>query len=728
SFITNVLHVAGFQEDGGALTVTSVPGDPVGGGLTVDLNYDVFPSGLFIDLLGIVWSDGPDFLNAATNTAPILLQEDGRAVGVRFPKTGQDSANGRVVFASIGLESLPMDTPEPNNRTTFLANALRFLAPDLVGGATLAFDQPAYTVPGNVVMEVTDSDRAGSGKVTVTVANGDISRTIELAETVKRGVFRGRLTLVSPDTVLKPGRLPAEHGDVIQATYAPPSSSPVTAEAPVDTAAPEISDVNSEPAYNEAYVTWITDKPSDALVRFGESGGNDSFLTRTAYAAEQATEHEVLLRGLLPDKKYYFQVVSRDPAGNVTKDNNGGEFFTLQTLTPLAAPWEDDLEEELPGWAVYNDDGGTGATFPGDDDEGGGDLLGTGWRWGIPENLAGVTALSGENVWATNLKGEDVDFGISDLISPAISLVGGNRATLRFWQYYDFSVTGGGEDDPFGDFVLEAAQVALSTDNGATWKDLYAVTDEVSGDWEEVEVDLTKYVGSVIRLRFNYQLFAFTPGPRLGWLLDDIAVELNTVPESALTISNNLAQAAFTLTGPTTVVGEGLLLRTNVPPGEYIVTWQPVPHYVTPVAQTNTLTANASVTLTGRYTFPDVNANNISDAWESQYFGSVNPNFTGAGDTDRDGVTDAAEWQAGTDPNLATSRLRLESPTILSDGRLRFQWETVAGRQYQFETSNDLEEWVPADAAVRATGAPLIVTLPLLDPRIPFFFRVVVTP
>ena len=42
-----------------------------------------------------------------------------------------------------------------------------------------------------------------------------------------------------------------------------------------------------------------------------------------------------------------------------------------------------------------------------------------------------------------------------------------------------------------------AAQVALSTDNGATWKDLYTVDGEVSADWEEVEVDLTKYLGSV---------------------------------------------------------------------------------------------------------------------------------------------------------------------------------------------------------------------------------------
>ena len=729
SFITNVLHVASFQEDGGAFAVTAVPGDPVGGGKAFDLNYDAFPSGFIIDLLGIVWSDGPDYLNAATNSATTFLQEDGRPVGVRFPKTGQDSTSGRVVFSSIGLEAIPFDAPAPNNRVTFLADALRFLAPDLVGGSTLAFDQSAYSVPGNVVIEVTDSERAGAGKVSLTISSANTTRSLDLAETVRRGIFRGRVTLVTPDTVLKPGRLPAQHGDVVRATYVDAANRSNQTEAAVDTVAPMITEVTSEPSYNEAYIFWTTDKPTDALVRFGESGGDDSFLTRTAYSAELSTEHEILIRGLLPDRTYYFQVISRDAAGNTTRDNNEGDQYTLMTLTPLKAPWEDDLEVEEPGWAVYNDDGGTGAALPGeDDDEGGGDLRGTGWRWGVPENPAGVPALSGDHVWATNLKGDDVDFGISDLISPAISLVGGNRATLRFWQFYDFSVSGGTDEDPFGDFVIEAAQVALSTDNGATWKDLYLVDEEVSFEWEEVEVDLSKYLGSVIRLRFNYQLFAFNPSPRLGWLLDDISVELNTVPESSLIVSNNLAQATFTLTGPATVTGEGMTLRTNVPPGEYVITWQPVTQYATPAPQTNTLVQELPLTFTGRYTFSDANVNDISDAWETQFFGAVTPGYTGSADADGDGVSDRVEWQTGTSPVDASSRLELATPTQLSDGRLRFEWSTTVGREYRFETSNDLSNWLPAAAPVRATGTPLSTTLPALDPRLPFFFRVVVTP
>ena len=36
----------------------------------------------------------------------------------------------------------------------------------------------------------------------------------------------------------------------------------------VDTVPPGISEVDTDPAYNEATITWSTDKPADALIRF----------------------------------------------------------------------------------------------------------------------------------------------------------------------------------------------------------------------------------------------------------------------------------------------------------------------------------------------------------------------------------------------------------------------------------------------------------------------------
>ena len=728
AFAAQVLHVAGSVEDAGANSITATSGDPVGGGLAVDLNYDSFPSGMFIDLLGISWPAGPDQLTPATNAAPVFQQENQNIVAVRFPKTGNDSTSGRVVFCAFALEAVPADLPAPNNRATLLANALRFLTPELVAGSTLAFDQPAYTVPGNVVLEATDSHRAGQGQVTVTIANGDQRLTLGLAETPRRGVFRGRFTLHPAPAPPAPGQLPALNGDTLQATYSDTANAQTAAEAKVDTVKPVISDVASDPAYNEAIVTWTTDKPADALVRFGESGGDSSFLTRSAYNAGTGMDHAVQLQGLLPDKTYYFQVVSRDEAGNMTIDNRTNQYYTVRTLKPLTAPWTDALDDAEPGWAVYDESTSGAALFPGDD-TGDVGITGSVWQFGSPVNAQGVTAHTGPNVWATNLKGDTVDFAITDLITPAISLVGGTRASLRFWHYYDFSIAAD-SGDPFGDLVMEAAQVALSTNNGATWNDLYATQQERSADWEEVVLDLSKYAGHVVRFRFNYQLFAFTGGPRMGWLLDDLSVDMTSVPSATVEVTNNLAQAAFSLAGPNglSVAGQGADFLTNTPPGQYIVTWLPVPFYATPPPQTNILTAAAPLVFHGAYSFPDLNRNGISDLWEQKYFGGVASTPVPNQDTDGDGATDFEEFVAGTNPTDPQSHLRLAGPLMQLNHTVRFEWLGAPGRAYQLEVSNDLLAWQAVADAQRGAGTTLAVTLPALDPRLAYYFRLRVMP
>ncbi len=732
NFLSSVLHVESAQEDGGAVTISGVPGDPVGGGVTIGLNFGDFPSGLVIELIGIVWESGPDFLTVGTNSAPVFVQESGKAVGLRYPRTGVDSS-GRVVYLSVALESIPFFEEAPNNRPTVLGNALRFLSPELAGGSSVTFDSSAYTVPASVVVEVADSQRLRETSVTVAITNGTKPLLLELPRTPKAGLFRGRFVLdITNSPATTQPRLPATHGDVFRATYLDSTQNPMAAEARVDTFPPKISGVEFDPAYSEAVITWTTDKPTDALVRFGESRGDDSFLTKSAYSSEFGTSHELVMTGLAPDRRYFFQVVSRDAAGNVTVDSRGGKFYTFRTLTPLPTPWRDTLERGTAGWAVYNDDGGTGAII-GDDDDGGGEFAAQGWQHGKPLNQQSVTAHSGENVWATNLEGQPVDFAITDLISPVINLVGGNRATLRFMQNYRFgSGAGGGgdEDDPFGDFVLEAGQVALTTDNGLTWKDLYVVDQEVSDGWEEVEVDISRYVGNVIRLRFNYQLFAFNTTDRLGWLLDDVSIEMNSVAASSVVVENNMSQAHFKIAGaPGGIVdGVGVLFRTNLPPATYVITWLEVPYYITPSPQTNTLAANLEVVFRGSYGFPDANQNGVSDLWEQQVLGGLIPANEAQRDTDGDGALDAVEFMHGTDPKDRASVLRLVGPIAQSNRTVRFEWPTTVGRTYRLEVSNDLEQWVSAGEPLRGAGNTQGVNLSALDPRLNYFFRVLVVP
>ena len=736
NFISDVLLVAAYQEDQGANVLNAVPGDPVGGGIQVPLDYSAFPSGFAIDLLGISWPDGPDHLTAGTNAAASFVQEDRRVVGVRSPKTGQDS-QGRIVFLSVAFEAITTDGAAPNNRASVMGNALRFLRPGLATGASVAFDQPAYTIPSSVAIEVTDSKRATNNQVAATLrsTSNPAGVPLTLFATPVPGVFRTRAVLGARATGTAPPTLVVTNGETLTAVYIDGAHTENTVAVPIDTVPPIVSGVAADPAYNEAVITWTTDKPSDSLVRFGTSAGDDSFLNRSAYVSESTTDHEVQLSGLLADHVYYFKVVSRDDAGNIGSDDAAGKLYSVRTLTPLLPPWTDGLEKGHAGWAVYNDSGGTGATLPGDPtDDGSGDTLsGSGWDFGVPVNTYGVTAHSGTNVWATNLNGDSVDYAISDLISPAISLVGGNKATLRFWQNYDFTSAsaGGGDDDTFGDFLVEAGQVALSTDDGATWNDLYTVQDDLSDGWEPVEVDVTQFVGNIVRFRFNYQLFSFNPSPRLGWLLDDFSVDLNTVASTSLVVSNNLAQATFILRGPTNLVvnGAGLVFRTNVPSGTYSIEWKPVPYYIAPGPQTNTLgTSTNALVFNGNYTFPDKNGNGISDLWETAFFGSVNPLYTGRGDTDGDGASDFAEFIAGTSPKDSTSSFQLKDPQTLSNGTVRLEWTTVPGHSYRLDVTTDFKVWQPVTDTLTATDATLSTTLPALDPHLAYFFRVWVTP
>jgi hypothetical protein len=737
AFGLQTLKVASFQEDFGAVQVTSVPGDPVGSGAQVDLDYSEFPSGFLIDILGIVWETGPDSLQLSTNAAPVFVQEDGRIVGLRYPRTGQDGV-GRLVYLSFALESLPAGAPAPNNRATVLGNALEFLVPGLQGLSTVALSSDAFTVPGSGTIEVSDFQRSPEifVEVTMTTTTSPTPSVVECYWTPVRGVFRGRFVLQPPVTAGPAGdppsvpgaptRLAARHGDTVEVRYAGSAGRAIVTTARVDTVAPKLTGLVVQPAYNEAILLWETDKSTDALVRFGEAGGDETFLTRTAYSAEIGGSHEVLIKGLVPDRLYYFVISSRDSAGNVGTDNNGGKLYTFRTLKPVTPPWLDDLENGYEGWAVYDDDSVLGG---GGDDEGGGGFALSGWAYGTPQNRYGVEAHSGDHCWGTNLGGADVDFAITDLISPAVSLVGGNRARLTFWHQFDFATPEDGFDDEFGDLTIEVAQVAVSTDDGATWRAVYANQEEATDGWVQESLDLTPFLGQVVRFRFNYQMFAFTSRDRLGWLIDDVGVEMTTVGETGLVVSNNLAQARFVVTRTTNSwVGEGTAWRTNLPSGEYTISWAPVRFYQAPAPQSFQVGGGTNLTVVrGTFSFADVNANGISDPWETRYFGGL-LTTPATGDRDGDGASERMEFQSGTDPTDRASALSLMTPRELPNRTVEIEWTTTTGREYVLEVSTDLETWQAFSQPARGDGENMVVTLPALDPRLTYLFRVRVTP
>ena len=79
---------------------------------------------------------------------------------------------------------------------------------------------------------------------------------------------------------------------------------------------------------NSATITWTTNITSDSRVNYGTS----TALGQTVYDSSTETTHLIILTGLDPGTKYYFEVESTDGSGTTT-DNNGGAYYSFTTLT-----------------------------------------------------------------------------------------------------------------------------------------------------------------------------------------------------------------------------------------------------------------------------------------------------------------------------------------------------------------------------------------------------------
>ena len=250
----------------------------------------------------------------------------------------------------------------------------------------------------------------------------------------------------------------------------------------------------------------------------------------------------------------------------------------------------------------------------------------------------------------------------------------------------------------------------------------------LNGSWELEDIDLSAYVGRVIYLVWHHQLFSFEAAARPGWLVDDVSVTMSTITPGTLRVTNNLSQATFTIDGPVTLTGQGTsFVMTNAPPGQYALTWGMVANWNPPAAQTNSVAALGTTTFTGNYTITDTNSNGIADSWERQYFGSASATRTQFTDTDHDGMTDYAEFLAGTNPTNAASVLHFFPPVVQNTGAVRFDWPAVPGRSYRLTSSTGpLTTWTPATDWIRAQGSILSFTTNLASG--PRFYRLEVKP
>jgi hypothetical protein len=712
-FRRNVLQVAGFKrnpdppmacsdcdEDFGVPAILGAPAS-VAGGMTVTLNYSDYPS---FDFGG--FSLGPDFSDtftpASDATAATFEPVSGKPCGMSYPNAGVDSP-GRVVFLSFPFDAVPTNGAAPNNAATLLRNIIHFLAPGANGAGVIFLDNTIYTTNDVVTVEVGDSDLAGTGQAQVSfVASSRTNRTtITLFETTHPGLFKGSLTLVSG--VAATNQLRVQNGDTITATYFDASSSSnVTATAGVDIVPPAISQVAAATDYYNAHVTWLTSKPADSAVQYGmqQQPANSVFVSALV------TNHSVTINGLLPNHVYYYLVVSRDQAGNTTIDDNNGNLYTFQTLKAPTTPWYDNLETNAPGWSVVPD--------PANGSE-------INWTLGTPNNGLTSSAHSGTNAWGSDLNGnQNFTIASSYLYGPVIDLSGLKSATLTFWNVYDFSRL----DPVFGMYYEEDGGVFISTNSSMPPSLNLPLAVEYVGQaahtWQQETVDLTPWIGQTIQVVFYYQAFAFGD-PIYGWTLDDISIT-GVAADGNINITKNLGQGIWSLSSVSSIglvpVQSGTapaVTISNLAAGQYVVQFGDVPYYQTPASQTNTLIADGTANFSGNYTFLDANHNGISDAWETACFGSVTTNRTQFTDTDGDGMSDYAEFIAGTNPTNAASKMVFLSITVSSNRFVQLQWAAVPGRLYQLQTSTNYAPWTQLTDWAQATTSPMTYTATNFD-------------
>lgn len=89
----------------------------------------------------------------------------------------------------------------------------------------------------------------------------------------------------------------------------------------------------------------------------------------------------------------------------------------------------------------------------------------------------------------------------------------------------------------------------------------------------------------------------------------------------------------------------------------------------------------------------DSDFDNLIDTWEIQHFGALDhPDGAPAADPDGDTCDNLKECRDSTDPNDRLSCFKA-TQAIFTSGSLQISWNTVLGKRYQLEVSDDLQLW-----------------------------------
>jgi hypothetical protein len=106
----------------------------------------------------------------------------------------------------------------------------------------------------------------------------------------------------------------------------------------------------------------------------------------------------------------------------------------------------------------------------------------------------------------------------------------------------------------------------------------------------------------------------------------------------------------------------------------------------------------------------DTDGDGMDDDWEVAYFGNLSRN--GTGDFDGDGVSDLAEFRAGTDPTNSNSVFRVLTVAPMGGGSTLVMWTGNSSRSYRVEFKDDLgaANWTALTGTISWNGTTASIT------------------
>lgn len=203
-------------------------------------------------------------------------------------------------------------------------------------------------------------------------------------------------------------------------------------------------------------------------------------------------EYKVTIPGeAIQEGTFDYQFEITDFGNNtVTSDS-----YTVDVQPGINLGYFQDFEQTPAGWTVFGEN--------------------SSWERGVPTSGPG-SAVSGENVYATNLSGTYNSNENSTLLMPPIDLPEG-ESYLQYSEWFNLENN------------WDYAHVFISTDM-EDWTQLVQVTN-VSDGWLESEIDLSEYSGERVYIGFN--LASDGSVVRDGWYLDDVGLSDTSIGTTA---------------------------------------------------------------------------------------------------------------------------------------------------------------------------------------------------